>query len=142
MRPIEIGRAQNAPHTGEAPERRLDTLTDSASRVRAADNVSVDEGATGSRKAPARHARISICVGRVRARQRNDDVRGATARPRFARSRRSDVCSYRSCLKQQWFKNLADAKMLVDAWRCHYNDARPHRSLDHKPPAVFEKQAA
>ncbi len=81
MRPIEIGRAQNAPHTGEAPKRRVDTLTGSASRVRAADNVSVDEGATGSRKAPARHARIAICVGRVRARQRNDDVRGATARP-------------------------------------------------------------
>ena len=135
MRQIEIGRAQKALHTGEAPERRLDTLTGSASRIRAAGNVGVDEGATGSRKVPARHARIAICVGRVRARQRNDDDQGATARPRFARSRCGDVCSYRSCLHQQWFKNLADAKMIIAAWRCHCNDARRiDRSVtNHRP---------
>lgn len=46
------------------------------------------------------------------------------------------------CLNQQWFNNLTDARAIIDAWRHHYNDERPHSSLGYKPPAVFERQAA
>jgi len=46
------------------------------------------------------------------------------------------------CLNQHWFRDLADARRTIDAWRDHYNLVRPHSSLGYKPPALFEEQAA
>jgi len=46
------------------------------------------------------------------------------------------------CLNQHWFRDLADARRIIDAWRDHYNDVRPHRSLGYTPPALLEEQAA
>ncbi len=46
------------------------------------------------------------------------------------------------CLNQHWFRDLADARQIIDAWRQHYNAVRPHSSLGYKPPAWFEEQAA
>jgi len=46
------------------------------------------------------------------------------------------------CLNQQWFKDLNDARSIIDAWRRHYNEERPHSSLGYKPPRVFEQHAA
>lgn len=46
------------------------------------------------------------------------------------------------CLNQQWFRSLADARAIINAWRKHYNDERPHSSLGYKPTTVFEHQAA
>ena len=77
-----------AAFTRAEPERQRATLTGRASHVRMAGTVDADAGATGSSKAPARHAHLSICVGRVRARHRHDAERSATARPRLERSRR------------------------------------------------------
>ena len=31
--------------------------------------------------------------------------------------------------------NLKEAKVLVEQWRQHYNQVRPHSSLGYKPPA-------
>lgn len=46
------------------------------------------------------------------------------------------------CLNQHWFLNLRDARHLINQWRDHYNQVRPHSSLGYLPPAVYEKQAA
>ncbi len=33
------------------------------------------------------------------------------------------------------FNTLAEAKVLIERWRRHYNTARPHSSLGYRPPA-------
>jgi putative transposase len=46
------------------------------------------------------------------------------------------------CLNQHWFKDIADARAIIDDWRQHYNHVRPHSSLGYQPPAAFEAQVA
>jgi putative transposase len=46
------------------------------------------------------------------------------------------------CLNQQWFRDINDARLIIDAWREHYNEERPHSSLGYLPPKIFEQQAA
>ncbi len=41
------------------------------------------------------------------------------------------------CLNAHWFLSLDDAKSKIEAWRCYYNEARPHGALDWKTPAEF-----
>lgn len=36
------------------------------------------------------------------------------------------------CLSMQWFRNRLEAKVVIEDWRIHYNDARPHSSLKHE----------
>jgi len=38
-------------------------------------------------------------------------------------------------LNTEVFYTLAEAKVLIEAWRRHYNTVRPHSSLDYRPPA-------
>lgn len=38
-------------------------------------------------------------------------------------------------LNREIFYTLAEAKVLVEQWRCHYNTIRPHSSLGYRPPA-------
>ncbi len=33
------------------------------------------------------------------------------------------------CLSMEWFTNRTDAKILIENWRRHYNEVRPHSSL-------------
>ena len=47
-----------------------------------------------------------------------------------------------NCLNEHWFKDLADARRTIDAWRHHYNHIRPHSSLGYVPPEQYAKQAA
>ena len=47
-----------------------------------------------------------------------------------------------SCLNQQWFQDIDDARSIIDTWRTHYNEERPHSSLGYLPPKTFEQQAA
>lgn len=45
------------------------------------------------------------------------------------------------CLNVSWFLSLEDAQEKIDAWRCEYNEFRPHSSLSYlTPEQVFEKQ--
>lgn len=37
-------------------------------------------------------------------------------------------------LNGEIFYTLQEAKILIEAWRCHYNMRRPHSSLGYKPP--------
>ncbi|MCA1617215.1 MAG: IS3 family transposase [Acidobacteria bacterium] len=34
------------------------------------------------------------------------------------------------CLNVEWFSNLAEAKVVIESWRRHYNEERPHSSLE------------
>ena len=39
-------------------------------------------------------------------------------------------------LARETFFDLREAQILIEAWRHHYNTARPHSSLGNKPPAL------
>ncbi len=41
------------------------------------------------------------------------------------------------CLNEHWFSSLAEARVLVAAWRRDYNESRPHSALDYQTPAEF-----
>ncbi len=38
-------------------------------------------------------------------------------------------------LNGEIFYSLAEAKVIIEAWRRHYNTERPHSSLGYKPPS-------
>lgn len=38
-------------------------------------------------------------------------------------------------LNGEIFYTLTEAKTLIEHWRCHYNEVRPHSSLNYQPPA-------
>ena len=38
-------------------------------------------------------------------------------------------------LNGEIFYSLAEARILIEAWRRHYNTVRPHSSLGYRPPA-------
>ena len=39
------------------------------------------------------------------------------------------------CLNDHWFTTLAEARILISAWRQDYNQCRPHSALDYLTPA-------
>jgi putative transposase len=41
------------------------------------------------------------------------------------------------CLGMQWFRNRAEARVLIEKWRREYNSVRPHSSLGNLTPAEF-----
>jgi putative transposase len=41
------------------------------------------------------------------------------------------------CLSLEWFRSRAEAKVVIEAWRRHYNAIRPHSSLGYLTPAAF-----
>lgn len=45
------------------------------------------------------------------------------------------------CLNQHWFRSLEDAREIIDVWREHYNQVRPHSALNYQSPAQFEQAA-
>lgn len=47
-----------------------------------------------------------------------------------------------NCLDQHWFRDLAEARREIAAWREHYNNVRPHSSLGGLPPRRYAGQAA
>ena len=46
------------------------------------------------------------------------------------------------CLAMHWFKNRVDAKVLIEAFRCEYNEVRPHSSLGQLTPTQFKNALA
>jgi transposase InsO family protein len=40
------------------------------------------------------------------------------------------------CLNREWFRDLREARMLIETWRQFYNHRRPHSALGYRPPAV------
>ena len=43
------------------------------------------------------------------------------------------------CLSMEWFRNRIEAKVVIEQWRRHYNEIRPHSSLGNQTPAAFKK---
>lgn len=43
------------------------------------------------------------------------------------------------CLMLEWFRNLAEAKVVIELWRRHYNADRPHSSLGYQTPQEFRQ---
>ena len=41
------------------------------------------------------------------------------------------------CLAMEWFRNRLEAKVIIQDWRHHYNEIRPHSSLNYRTPAEF-----
>jgi putative transposase len=41
------------------------------------------------------------------------------------------------CLSLEWFRSRAEAKAVIETWRRHYNEVRPHSSLGYLTPAAF-----
>jgi putative transposase len=46
------------------------------------------------------------------------------------------------CLSLEWFRSRTEAKVIIEAGRRHYNEVRPHSSLDYLTPNEFVAQAA
>lgn len=44
------------------------------------------------------------------------------------------------CLSLEWFRSRREAAILIESWRNHYNEVRPHSSLQYLTPAEFKQQ--
>ena len=44
------------------------------------------------------------------------------------------------CLSLEWFRSRAEAKVIIETWRQHYNEVRPHSSLGYLTPNAFVAQ--
>ncbi len=44
------------------------------------------------------------------------------------------------CLSVEWFRSRPEAVVLIEAWRGHYNDVRPHSSLGYLTPNEFKQK--
>jgi putative transposase len=45
------------------------------------------------------------------------------------------------CLNQHWFRPIGGADRKIKQWRLHYNNERPHSSLNYMTPVAFTNQA-
>lgn len=45
------------------------------------------------------------------------------------------------CLNREWFQTGAEAALVIEQWRQHYNTERPHSSLGYRTPAQFAAAA-
>lgn len=45
------------------------------------------------------------------------------------------------CLSLEWFRSRPEAKAVIETWRSHYNEVRPHSSLGYKTPNAFKLDA-
>lgn len=43
------------------------------------------------------------------------------------------------CLNQEWFRSRPEAKLIIEIWRRHYNEIRPHSSLGYRTPNEFNR---
>jgi putative transposase len=46
------------------------------------------------------------------------------------------------CLSMEWFRNRIDAKIVIEQFRRHYNQVRPHSGLGQLTPAEFKQQSS
>lgn len=43
------------------------------------------------------------------------------------------------CLSMEWFRNRVEGKVVIEQWRRHYNEVRPHSSLGRRTPNEFKQ---
>jgi hypothetical protein len=46
------------------------------------------------------------------------------------------------CLNLEWFRSRAEAKVVIETWRKHYNAVRPHSGLNYLTPDEFVARGA
>lgn len=46
------------------------------------------------------------------------------------------------CLSLEWFRSREEARVVIETWRRHYNEDRPHSSLGHLTPAEYAGRLA
>lgn len=46
------------------------------------------------------------------------------------------------CLSLEWFRTRAEAKVIIEGWRRHYNRVRPHSSLNYLTPHEFKTRGS
>jgi putative transposase len=46
------------------------------------------------------------------------------------------------CLSLEWFRNRVEAKIVIEGWRRHYNEVRPHSSLMYETPSEFKRKSS
>jgi transposase InsO family protein len=39
------------------------------------------------------------------------------------------------CLNREWFTDILEARLIIERWRCFYNDQRPHSAIGYRPPS-------
>ena len=44
------------------------------------------------------------------------------------------------CLSLEWFRSRAEAAVVIETWRRHYNAVRPHSSINYLTPHEFKQQ--
>jgi putative transposase len=44
------------------------------------------------------------------------------------------------CLNLEWFRTVLEARVVIGAWRRHYNEERPHSSLGYQTPQEFRQR--
>jgi putative transposase len=44
------------------------------------------------------------------------------------------------CLNQNWFENIDQARLMIEAWRIEYNTERPNKAIGRKTPDAFAKE--
>jgi len=44
------------------------------------------------------------------------------------------------CLSMEYFRSRPEAVATIETWRKHYNDVRPHSSLDYRTPNEFKRE--
>lgn len=44
-------------------------------------------------------------------------------------------------LSKEWFHSRTEARAVIEAWRQHYNQVRPHSSLGYLTPLEFRRQS-
>ena len=42
------------------------------------------------------------------------------------------------CLSLEWFRSRHEARVIIETWRRHYNQVRPHSSLEYRTPVEFK----
>ncbi len=42
----------------------------------------------------------------------------------------------------EWFRNRLEAIVVIEDWRRHYKEVRPHSSLNDETPAAFGKKVS
>ena len=43
------------------------------------------------------------------------------------------------CLNREWFRDLREARAVIEGWRGFYNHLRPHSALGYRPPAQMRQ---
>jgi putative transposase len=46
------------------------------------------------------------------------------------------------CLSLEWYRSRAEAAAVIEGWRQHYNQVRPHSSLRYMTPASFRSESS